>query len=408
MDSRINLSRLRQHMAALAGFGRTANGGISRTSFSREDRNAKAWLTAKIKAAGLHPRIDGPETYGVGWGRRGGPFWQDLILTPSPTVACSMVPWASWPPLNACRPSGTGLQHTLSLEMVAFAEEEGAYLTFMGSRAVAGCLDVKDVQDAKSLSAVPLVETLCACGLSIRTVTSAKRNLRDICAYLELHIEQGPTLAAQQVPIGIVNAIVGIVCYAITFQGDANHAGTTPMASRQDALLGASEFTLRVDDWVRCETTGVATVGKFDVFPGASNIIPGKVCLPLEFRDSSTEKLERIEKSILAIGREVAEKRKLNFVAEKISRDAPVELSPAVIDTLKLTADSLGYAYRMIDSGAGHDAQVMAPKVNTGMIFIPSLGGKSHCPDEESNWSDVEKGTQLLMNTILSLATQEA
>jgi hydantoinase/carbamoylase family amidase len=176
------------------------------------------------------------------------------------------------------------------------------------------------------------------------------------------------------------------------------------MALRRDALLGASEFYLQVRDWVRSNTSGVVTFGNVEVKPGAFNIVPGRVQMALEFRDSASRQLEKMETSILETGRSIAEQNNLTFTAKRISWDAPVQLSQEIITTFQNEADTLGYSYQLMDSGAGHDAQILAQTTRTGMIFIPSIGGKSHCPEEKSRWRDIERGAQLLLNCILKLA----
>jgi N-carbamoyl-L-amino-acid hydrolase len=290
------------------------------------------------------------------------------------------------------------------LEMVAFTDEEGAFSSFLGSRAVTGMLSTEELAEAKNMDGISLKQAMTAAGLPIQDIEKAKRDVNDIEAYLELHIEQGPKLEADEINIGIVRSIVGIVSYWLTFFGEANHAGTTPMALRRDALLGASEFCLRVRDWVSTCTAGVVTFGNMEVHPGAFNIVPGRVQMALEFRDSSFQQLKKMEASILETGRNIAQQRNLTFTAKRISWDAPVQLNQKIIQTIQKEADTLGYSYQLMDSGAGHDAQILARTTRAGMIFIPSIEGKSHCPEEKSKWRDIERGAQLLLNCILKLA----
>jgi N-carbamoyl-L-amino-acid hydrolase len=405
MEARITMARLKKNIEDLAGFGRTSAGGITRESFGDQDTKAKAWLIDKIEEAGLQARMD---EAGNVWGRLGPAGPAVLAGSHLDTVPEGGMFDGALGILAALECLQTiqerGFPCKSSLEMVAFSEEEGAYLSFLGSRAITGSLPMKNLSETKNNNNFSLKQAMSFCGMSLERIERAKRDFNDIMAYMELHIEQGPTLESIQVPIGIVRAIVGIVCYWITFEGQASHAGTTPLAFRRDALLGAAEFCLRINDWARSRTTGVATVGIIDVSPGAFNIVPGKARLAIEFRDSSSEQLETMEKSILEIGRKIARERGLRFDAKRISWDEPIQLSGAIIDVIQAEADALGAEYRFVESGAGHDAQILAQKAKAGMIFIPSIGGRSHCAEEESRWSDIEIGAQLLLNCLLRLA----
>ncbi len=406
MPAKINPARLRKNIEELAGFGHQNTGGIRRESFSKADTAAKRWLMAKIETAGLSARKD--EAHNV-WGRlgTGGPFvvaGSHIDTVPEGGMfdgALGVL--AALESLQTIREQNLALKRPL--EMVAFTDEEGAFSSFLGSRAVAGTLSAEELAEAKNMDGISLKQAMAASGLAIQNMERAKRDVNDIEAYLELHIEQGPQLDVEKIDIGIVRSIVGIVSYWITFLGEANHAGTTPMDLRRDALLGASEFCLQVSDWVSSCTAGVVTFGNMEVYPGAFNIVPGRVQMALEFRDSSSRQLEKMEASILETGRNIAEQRNLNFLAKRISWDVPVQLSQKIIKTLQQEADTLGYSYQRMDSGAGHDAQILAQATRTGMIFIPSIEGKSHCPEEKSRWCDIERGAQLLLNCILKLAT---
>ncbi|UCF91665.1 MAG: Zn-dependent hydrolase [Desulfobacterales bacterium] len=401
--------RLRKNMEELAEFGWESTGGIWRESFGAADQAAKQWLIAKIEAARLHARQDAA---GNVWGRLGPAGPAVLVGSHIDTVpaggmfdgALGVV--AALECLQTIREQKPALGHPL--EMVAFSDEEGAFLSFLGSRAAVGALRREELAEAQNMQGVPLAQALAACGLNVAELLRARSTPHAIRAYLELHIEQGPRLEAAQIPIGIVRTIVGIAAYRITFQGEANHAGTTPLAVRKDALLGAAEFALQVDAWVRSHTLGVVTVGNMDVLPGAFNIVPGEVRLALEFREASSAQLASMEQAILQIGAEVAHQRNLGFRAQKLSWDEPVALSPAIIAVIRQEADALGLKFQLMDSGAGHDAQILAPQTEAGMIFIPSLQGKSHCPQENSRWEHIEQGAQLLLNCLLRLAGSES
>ena len=395
---------MQKNIEELSEFGALEAGGISRESFSAADLAAKRWLMEKINAAGLFAASDAA---GNVWGRLGNQKRTVVIGSHIDTVPQGGAFDGALGVLAGLECLQTINENELpcnqAIEMVAFAGEEGAFLSFLGSRSMLGSLEAFEVLAAKNMKGLPLVKAMADAGLDHRQIASARRDLSRISAYLELHIEQGPILEASNIPIGIVRNIVGIDSYWISFLGEANHAGTTPMNMRRDALSGAMAFHRRINAWIHSNPGGVVTVGNIDVNPGAFNIVPGRVRLALEFRHSSSNQLQKMAASFMEIGNAVAEERGLVFKAERLSWAAPVSLSDEVIDTIRQEADALGFAYQLMASGAGHDAQMMAHKIKTGMIFVPSIGGKSHCPEERTHWRDIEKGVQLLLNSAIKL-----
>ena len=404
MSVKINIARLKKNIKALAGIGALETGGIGRESFSTADLAARQWLMEKIKTAGFLAVND---EAGNIWGRLGNGKRSVIIGSHIDTVPGGGALDGALGVLAGLECLEVINENKLScnqaVEMAAFADEEGAFLSFLGSRSMLGSLEEPEVLAAKNMKGVPLARAMADAGLNHRKIASARRNLEDIHGYLELHIEQGPLLASSNIPIGIVRAIVGIVSYWVTFLGEANHAGTTPMNMRRDALSGAVEFHRRINDWIQSNPGGVVTIGEMDVQPGAFNTVPGRVRLALEFRHSKPAALDKMDAAFLEIGNTVAKEMDLVFTAECLSWDAPVTLSTDIVDTIRQEADALDYAYRLMDSGAGHDAQIVAQKIKAGMIFVPSIAGKSHCPEEKSNWPDIEKGVQLLLNSTIRL-----
>lgn len=404
---KINLARLKKNIEELAGFGALETGGICRESFSTADLAAKRWLMEKIRNAGLLVVMD---EVGNIWGRLEFKNRPVLIGSHIDTVPeggafdGALGVLAGLECLETIHENELPCNH--AVEMVAFADEEGAFLSFLGSRSMLGILEASEISAAKNMKGFPLTKAMADAGLNHRQIVSARRDHSGIHAYLELHVEQGPLLESANIPIGIVGAIVGIVSYWVTFLGEANHAGTTPMTMRRDALSGATEFYRRINAWIHSNPGGVVTIGKMDVYPGAFNIVPGSVRVALEFRHSSATQLKKMESSFLEIGSSAAEEMGLVFTADRLSWDDPVSLSNDIIGIIKQEADALGYAYQLMDSGAGHDAQILAQKINAGMIFVPSIGGKSHCSEEKSNWCDIEKGVQLLLNSTLKLVME--
>jgi N-carbamoyl-L-amino-acid hydrolase len=226
-------------------------------------------------------------------------------------------------------------------------------------------------------------------------------------AYVELHIEQGGTLDEKGVPIGVVLGIVGIHHYEVTFSGLANHAGTTPMDRRQNALLAASELVLAVDRIVRSMPgRQVGTVGRLDVRPDAPNVIPGEVKLTVELRDLSLEKIESLWDRVRTEAEAIASRNRVTFSYTPSERNAPALTDPRLRALIAESAEALDLQHVELPSGAGHDAQALASLCPIGMIFVPSVKGISHSPQELTRPADVEKGANVLLQTILRLDQQ--
>ena len=224
-------------------------------------------------------------------------------------------------------------------------------------------------------------------------------------AYVELHIEQGGTLAHDGVSIGVVDGIVSIDDYNVVVKGAANHAGTTPMPGRQDALIAAAELTLAVREVVVSEPGAqVGTVGHLEVSPNATNVIPGEVRMAIELRDLSSAKLERLGEKIKARAAAIASETRTEIWMTPAGHMDPALAAPEVQRAIEGASSRLGLESRHLPSGAGHDAQMMATLMPMGMIFVPSVGGISHSPKELTSWQDCANGANMLLETVMDLA----
>jgi N-carbamoyl-L-amino-acid hydrolase len=222
--------------------------------------------------------------------------------------------------------------------------------------------------------------------------------------YLELHIEQGGTLDNSGTPIGVVEGIVAIDRYTATVHGFANHAGTTPMPDRQDALIAASQLTLAVREIVMGQPgRQVGTVGRFEIEPNAPNVIPGVARFTIELRDLSMDKLAGLVAEIRARAQAIASATRTTITIDPLSRNPPAIASPDVQRAIERGADTLRLGHTRLPSGAGHDAQMMAQLGPMGMIFVPSVGGVSHSPNELTRWEDCSNGANALVATILEM-----
>lgn len=290
-----------------------------------------------------------------------------------------------------------------TIEVVGMLEEEGSRFasSYLGSRFMTGRMD-EAALDERDAEGITLRDAMIAAGYDPKKFRSAER--RDIEAFVELHVEQGPRLEALGKEIGVVTSVVGVRSYDIIISGEQNHAGTTPMGMRLDPVVAAAELIHDMTDYtIKKSENAVFTVGKLNAKPGLSNVIAGSVQLSVDLRDGVDGALDDIEGEL--------HKRALKLEQDgfgveliKCCREEPVRFSPAIVEAVEESAKALGLSSIKMNSGAGHDAQVIGLKVPTGMIFVPSRKGISHSPDEFTCGDDLEKGAYVLRETIYRLA----
>jgi N-carbamoyl-L-amino-acid hydrolase len=393
MDIRIDAGRLRKDIEALAEFGRDPKGGISRPSFSRADLEAREWLKGRIAEANLACREDGA---GNIFGRLEGPGKTVMAGSHIDTVinggmfdgAVGVL--AALECLRRIREERLSLDR--ALEMASFTDEEGNLVgDFLGSRAFLGLLDGDAVRNGRTQFGLPLADVLEGTGFTVEGILAAHVGRPILDAYLELHIEQGPGLDEEGVPVGIVDAIAGKRYLLGSFAGEASHAGTTPLELRRDAFLGLADMALRSTRHVATHHYGaMVTIGKVAVHPGSFSIVPGRAEFSLDYRSSSPEVLRDLDRELAGIAEDVAATRGLTFAAKLLDATEPV----------------LGTPFLRVRSGAGHDAQILASACDAGMIFIPSPDGASHSPEESIRWDDLEKGANVLLGALVKLAVK--
>jgi N-carbamoyl-L-amino-acid hydrolase len=287
------------------------------------------------------------------------------------------------------------------LEAIIFTNEEGGVI---GSRAIVGELNEKALQIVTN-AGITQYEGVKKLGGNPDRVAEMARKKGDLAAFLELHIEQGGNLDRKKIQIGVVEGIVAIEWWQFTFKGVANHAGTTPMNMRKDALLPAAEFVLAVNQIIRShEGAQVGTVGIIEAFPGAGNVIPGLVTLNLEMRDLSSEKIWMIYREIEAKGKSLAAEAGMEIsITHQDVASKPAIADQGIRKIIEDQAKVLGFSTLSLPSGAGHDAQEMARIAPMGMIFIPSKNGVSHAPSEYSSPEEIANGANVLLQVILNL-----
>jgi len=295
------------------------------------------------------------------------------------------------------------------LELLLFTNEEGVHYGkgLFGSRALAGLLDPGELE-AVDAEGVPLAEWVRRYGGDPDRIAEMTPPAGSLFAYLELHIEQGGVLWQRGIPLGIVEGIVGINRYRVALEGFANHAGTTPMNQRRDALVTASKIILAVREIVTAQPgRQVGTVGAISVQPGAPNVIPGRVEFPVELRDLSMDKIEALARQIRDRGAQLATADGVTLTWELASSHEPALTHPQIRFQIQQAAAEMRAVTLTMPSGAGHDAQAMAQLCPVGMIFVPSKDGISHSPAEYSRPEEIACGAELLYRTILRLDTLE-
>jgi len=291
------------------------------------------------------------------------------------------------------------------LEVVVWANEEGVAFNngLDGSRAAAGQTGPGDLDMV--WNGIKKSDALRKVGGDPARIAEARLQPGYFHCYLELHIEQGGTLDRAGTPIGVVEGIVAIDRYEAEIRGFANHAGTTPMPERRDALLASSYLTIAVNETVRREPgRQVGTVGQIAVTPNAPNVVPGRVVETIELRDLAAEKIARLAQEIETRARDIARQTQTEIAIRQIAHHDAALATPAVQASIEAAAAKLGLATRRLPSGAGHDAQMMALLGPMGMIFVPSVDGISHAPREFTRWDDCAQGADVLLQTVLSMA----
>jgi hydantoinase/carbamoylase family amidase len=402
------IDRLWQDIETLATF--SAGGeGVNRLTFSQEDRAARAYLREQMTAVGLEV-VETPP--GVMLGRYCPATSAGAVVMSGSHI--DAVPSAGRfdgivGVVGALEVARVLAEHRVALkhpyEVVIYPEEEGtrfgAVLT--GSKAWVGDLGVQQLADMKDRHGMSYLDAMEAYGFKAADLERRRFRPGRAKAVLELHIEQSVVLEECGVQIGVVTTITGIRGFEVTLRGVANHAGATPMDRRQDALAGAAEIMLALERLA--PTLGphtVCTVGQIACNPGARNVIPGEVRFSIDFRDIAglDGKWAEVEPQIRAL----ASARRLAMDIRPTSSSEPVALSPTIQDVLERVCAGRGLSSMRMPSGAVHDAQVMARLADTGMIFIPSRGGRSHCPEEYSEPAQVEQGVNVLLDTVMALA----
>ena len=402
---KVNAERLNKSLEELAGYGRDPNGQPNRVAFSDGDAEGRKFVMGLMREAGLKTVVDAA---GNIIGRRPGlnndlkpiGFGSHIDMVPHGGNYDGCV--GSMAAIEVARVlHERGIQTTHPLEIIIFSNEEGGV---MGSRAMAGELKPQALQ-VRNSTGYSMGQGIQRLGGDTTRLAEAIRPKGSLAAFLELHIEQGGILDREDLDIGVVEGIVGLRWWDVRITGMANHAGTTPMNLRKDALLAGARFIQAVnEEALKMEGKHVATVGRIRAAPGAPNVIPGEVVLSLEIRDLSDGAIDALYANIRDRAATIAADSGTGFDFELLDTTGKPALTADWVQAeIRSAADQLGLTHRQMQSGAGHDAQDMALICPVGMIFIPSKAGISHSPEEYSSPEDIANGANVLLTALMQL-----
>lgn len=408
-----NGERIAERLYQLASIGMTEDGGSNRIAYTKEERAAKElvkkWMMEiplevyEDEVGNVFGRLQGKDRTlpvvlagsHVDTVPNGGHFDGTLGVITALEVA------QTW--------TEKGYTPDRSLEIVIFSDEEGVRFDggLTGSRVMMGEADSESLSEDKDENGVTFAAALRADGLDIDLLEKAVRKPEEIHAFVELHIEQGKVLEREDRPVGIVTGVAGPVNLWVQFIGEAGHAGNTPMGQRLDALAAASEFMTELEKMPgKFSETAVATVGKIEVYPGGSNVIPGRVELIVDVRDIYVESRDGLLEKIEKAAKEISDRRGLQVVMDTKLKVDPVLIQDGMKEIVKSAVESSGFPPVFLPSGAAHDAMIMGRHVPMAMIFVRSQGGISHNPKEWTTLDDIMAGCNVLSETLKQLVIE--
>jgi hydantoinase/carbamoylase family amidase len=389
----------------LARIGGGPDGGVTRVAWSPELFQAYAWVGDRLRELGLAVEVDPAGNLLARWeAGSGSPVLVGSHLDTVPSGGRFDGVLGVVSALHAVRLlKAEGFEPERPLWIAAFMDEEGTRFNtaLFGSRAFSG-EDVSGLGDRADAGGVTLREAMATAGYDLARAGDAER-VAELGAYLELHIEQGPVLEAEGLEVGVVTSIVGLRGYRVRLTGQANHAGTTPMTLRRDALAGAARIALELREAARSREAVTANVGKLAVAPGGANVVPGLADFTIDVRATTTAGLTELEAVVEETVARIAAEEGLEVELEQTFALEPLELDPALVDVVARAAEAEGASSRRMPSGAGHDAMLVGRRVPAAMIFVPSRAGISHSPDEFTSPDDVELGVRVLARALREL-----
>ncbi len=406
-----NIMRIKKDIENIAGFSDTLGNGVTRFSYSENDSRVRKYFISQMQELELDILIDG---VGNIRGRLQGTDHNQVVMSGSHIDTV----------LNGGKFDGvTGavaalevirvikenhIQTKHPIEIILFAEEEGSNFgsTMTGSKSLMGEYTVEDFKKLKNHKGLSMYDVLKNFGLNPDDMPNHLLNPKEVKAMIELHIEQSTVLDTEKIPIGIVEKIAGMRTIKVTLEGIGNHAGAAPMRLRKDALVAASQMILTVKNIAEkeCSQSTVATVGKIDCYPNVSNIIPETTSFTIDVRDVDFAQIEYFTKRFHEAVKTMSDEYGLNYEIEIIAESKGIQLGENIISTIKKAAEEKNIPYKSMNSGAVHDACLLGKYLEAGMIFVPSINGRSHVPEENTPFEDIKLGCDVLLASILELA----
>jgi len=403
----INGERLKQELERFADFGRTENNGVTRLSLSEEDIRVREYFRACCEELGLLVKVDDmgcmyatlegtenkpPILIGshLDTVKKGGRFDGVLGVVTGLEVVRTIIE--------------NNITPRIPITIVNFTNEEGARFepSMMASGVLSGKFDKSVMLKKIDTEGVTFEEALRGSGYD----GEVDNRLKEAAAFLEMHIEQGPILEKEAFSIGVVECVVGMACYEIEVTGESDHAGTTPMNMRKDALFATNSLINEIRRHLSTlDNELVFTIGRVNVYPSIHTVIPNKVVFTLEARHKDMEIVNTVKDFIQSLPH-LGVNEGCEIKTTKLWERDTVWFEPEICKLLEQSAESLGYSNKRMVSGAGHDAQFIASYVPTAMLFVPSINGKSHCEEELTSWEDCEKGVNVILDTVLTLLTK--
>ena len=408
----INADRLWNRLMELGEIGKQPSGGVTRLSFTKEERAAKEKVASYMKEAGLTVYED---AVGNLIGRKEGKEKDAPVVLVGSHIDSVYNGGMFDGPLGVLSAvevlqtmNERGVETKHPIEVVAFTDEEGARFSFgmIGSRGMAGTLSEEELvhQDKNGVS---IAEAMKEAGLNPSEIGKAARRKGSVKAYVELHIEQGRVLEEANLPVGIVTGIAGLVWVKFTVEGKAEHAGATPMPIRRDPLVAAAQMIQMIEQEAKKTGTTVGTVGQMQVFPGGINVIPARVEFSLDLRDIDAAVRDNVFQSIIERAQQIGQERNVQVTVERLQEMPPVLCSELVQNAAKEACKQLGFDVFSLPSGAAHDGVQLVDLCPIGMIFVRSKDGVSHNPEEWSSKEDCAAGANVLYHTVMRLAMGE-
>lgn len=392
----------------------TPNLGCTRFSYSKEDREVREYLIDEMEKFGLVVKVDGV-------GNIRAKYIDDNEGKPSIMMGSHIDTVANGGKFDGLTGVVTALEvirvikeNNIKLknpiELIVFAEEEGSNfgITMLGSKALIGAYQLEDLKKIKNDEGISSYQMMKDFGLDVDNIENEVLKKEEIKAMIELHVEQGGILDSKKIPLGIVEAIVGMRTYKVTLKGVPNHAGSTPMHLRKDPMVGAAEIISYLEEVAKAKALSntVATVGKIHCLPNASNVIPGEVEFYVDIRDVETKGIEIVAEELINKVKEIEKKHELKAIVDLVGESDCVKLSPKIVSSIEKTALENEYVFIKMNSGAVHDSAMLTETTDVGMIFVPSINGRSHCPQECTEFEDIKLGCDLLLNTVINIAKE--